>query len=191
MSSRSFDLRRTRLFFSLSASASGLTTFIIRSSSDILTASLRLTDGHAEYLRVRRRSQYFQDGASLHPVQGVLGYGVERGALPRAAPGVWSIAIQRQRRRHKGMGYGVRGMGYGVQPSVRARWPEGTIFPRGALRTRVIVRIFFGACGGQSHLLGSTNDIGVWGMGYGVWEAPRTARGTGMAVLRWCRKPSM
>ena len=29
-------------------------------------------------------------------------------------------------------------------------------------------------------------------MGYGVWmarQAPCTARGTGMAVLRWCRKP--
>ena len=31
--------------------------------------------------------------------------------------------------------------------------------------------------------------LGYWGMVYGVWEAPRTARGTGMAVLRWCRKP--
>jgi len=89
------------------------------------------------------------------------------------------------------MGYGVWGTGYGVQPSELRAKPEGTIFLRGALRARVIVRNSFGAYGGQSHLLG----VWVWGMGYGVWgmagvwEAPRTARGTVMAVLRWCRKP--
>ena len=69
---------------------------------------------------------------------------------------VWGIAMQRRRRRHKGMGYGVwgygvRGMGY--SPPSKAR---GNNFLRGALRARVIVRNSFGACGGRIHLLGST-----------------------------------
>ena len=90
----------------------------------------------------------------LHPLQGVLGYGVERGALPPAPPGVWGIAIQR-----RGGGtrvYVVWGMGNGVWGTALRARPEGTVFHRGALRARVIERNFFGACGGQSHLLGST-----------------------------------
>ena len=52
------------------------------------------------------------------------------------------------------MGYG--GMGYGVWGTALRARPEGTIFLRGALRARVIVRNSFGACGGRIHLLGST-----------------------------------
>ena len=49
---------------------------------------------------------------------------------------------------------GVWGTGYGVQPSEQG--PREHFFLRGALRARVIVRNFFGACGGRIHLLGST-----------------------------------
>jgi len=56
------------------------------------------------------------------------------------------------------MGYGGMGVwvGYGVWGTALRARPEGTIFLRGALRARVIVRNSFGACGGQIHLLGST-----------------------------------
>ena len=93
-------------------------------------------------------------GHMLHPLQGVLGYGVERGALPPAPPGVWGIATSSGEA--EAQGYVVWGMGNGVWGTALRARPEGTVFHRGALRARVIERNFFGACGGQSHLLGST-----------------------------------